>query len=156
VATDREDVCYVCGCRLADAGGDPSNIRESHHVVPRAYGGRDGPQVQLCIGHHDLIHLIATKRISGAAYTQFLTGEPKLDQAMLYLSSVIYEAHLRINNDPNKRITVSLSLSRTESARLSELADLYKVNRSRLLQALFEKEYSRVFQTSSKLKTTNG
>ena len=50
--TPIDGQCWVCGtteglCR--------------HHVVPRAYGGENGPTVHLCGAHHTLIHDLALK-----------------------------------------------------------------------------------------------
>ncbi len=44
--------CYVCG---------KSKGMHEHHVVPRAYGGLNGPTVDLCASHHTLIHTAALK-----------------------------------------------------------------------------------------------
>ena len=35
-----------------------------HHVVPRAYGGINGPVVPLCGTHHTLVHTLALKKNS--------------------------------------------------------------------------------------------
>ena len=45
-------VCIVCGCK--------ESLHE-HHVIPRAYGGTNGPTVILCANHHNLVHTLALK-----------------------------------------------------------------------------------------------
>ena len=45
--------CIVCGVR--------KGLHE-HHVVPRAYGGLNGPVVDICGAHHTLVHNAALKK----------------------------------------------------------------------------------------------
>lgn len=46
--------CCVCG------KGEQEVIHE-HHVIPQACGGRDGPTVDICAEHHNMIHVMAVK-----------------------------------------------------------------------------------------------
>ena len=46
-------ICCVCGTRVS---------LHEHHVVPRAYGGLNGPTVMICAVHHNLIHTAALNK----------------------------------------------------------------------------------------------
>lgn len=78
IAADR---CFICG------GTDGLH---SHHVIPEAYGGSDGPQVPLCGTHHTLIHSIALQR-------ELRCSDPDLTrrQRILYLATCIARARQR-------------------------------------------------------------
>lgn len=47
--------CFVCEEDV------PITLDVSHHRIPRAYGGQDGPQneVQICTRCHDVLHRVA-------------------------------------------------------------------------------------------------
>lgn len=49
--------CYVCS--------EEVSVPHEHHVIPQAYGGKDGPTVTLCANHHNLIHELAKAHMSG-------------------------------------------------------------------------------------------
>lgn len=136
--------CFVCTCILADAGGDPGNIRESHHVVPRAYGGEDGPQVPLCLAHHDLTHLVAVKMIACKDYHCLLPLDPSHRQRLIALATLIKLAHSKFNQDPSKRLTLSIGMSRDEASQLKTLASTYGLSKSDLVKLLIKRELSRV------------
>jgi hypothetical protein len=137
--------CYVCRQLLADSGGNPSSIRESHHVVPRAYGGTDGPQVDLCIGHHDLIHLIATKKISKSDFSYLLPKDSTHMRRVEYLSEVILKSYEKFAGDSNKRVTITFSLSASETENLSALTSFLGVRRSELLRRLIQEKHQTLF-----------
>lgn len=143
------DRCWVCGCLLADAGGEPTKIRESHHVLPQSLGGKNGPQVPLCIGDHDLMHLIATKKIAQTSYAPFLPKDPVQSDHLEYLSSVIHRAHVKLNMDPNKRIALGVMVSRASAAQVQALCDFHRLTRPQLLLKLLSEEYGRVFPSRS-------
>jgi hypothetical protein len=145
-SSPTDDHCWVCGCLLADSGGDPSNIRESHHVVPQAYGGRDGPQVPLCLAHHDLLHLIAAKKISRKPHVQLLPVDKSLSDKLNYLSTVILDAHTKFSKDPNKKLTASVTLPKHQMDKLAKLARFLKVNRQSLLLKVVSDKYKEIFQ----------
>ena len=46
------DHCWVCGS---------IESKHDHHVIPRCYGGNNGPTVTVCANHHNLIHALALK-----------------------------------------------------------------------------------------------
>ena len=73
------DDCWCCGCSL------PSYAREEHHVVPRAYGGTDGPTVSLCLVCHTRAHKHAMRVNSVLSLPSTSTYERNL----LYLAAVI-------------------------------------------------------------------
>jgi hypothetical protein len=87
-----------------------------HHVVPRAYGGEDGPTVTLCAECHGLIHELAdglwhTFKRKGAwtvrLEKQLHLFDPQVRQKLTYLVHVIMRARLVTLNTKNKAITFS-------------------------------------------------
>ena len=133
----------MCNSLLADSGGDPAAIREEHHVVPQAYGGKDGPVIPLCISHHDLAHLIATKKISQQEYSHLMPASRFFSSRLGYLSSVIEYAHSLTEKDPNKRVTISVTMSKSDLPAVDSLCSMYRVGRSELLRVLLKKELAR-------------
>ncbi len=45
--------CWIC---------ETTKGIHEHHIVPRAYGGINGPTVNLCGAHHTLVHNTALKK----------------------------------------------------------------------------------------------
>lgn len=136
------DRCWVCGKIF-----DHSNKEERHHVVPRAYGGIDGPQVSLCDSHHTALHEIALKLWSKRSYFNLLTGDPQQDQKLMYLASCAYNARVITENDPNKRRVLVLSLTKEAIDRLDKLKGLFKgnISRERVIEAAVIEMYRRHF-----------
>jgi hypothetical protein len=116
------DVCIVCLQKFADAGGRADILRHEHHLVPRAFGGQNGPTVMVCTAHHSLLHLIGTRLITNKPYFELMTHDPKQDQKLLWLGAQVQKAHAAFNNDPNKRITVPLLLDGATARKLARLA----------------------------------
>lgn len=50
-------VCCVCGKGKVE-------VLHVHHVIPQAYGGRDGKVVDICAEHHNMVHSTAVKMIA--------------------------------------------------------------------------------------------
>lgn len=59
---------FTCGCC-----GDvfPPTFKNTHHIIPRATGGKDTPDnlIDLCPGCHDALHALAYKMVSKNAST---------------------------------------------------------------------------------------
>lgn len=145
--------CWVCGKRfVADGGTDPSLIRNEHHVVPRAYGGENGPTVTLCSADHDLLHALATRLIAGDAPQghQLLRGLNAARAArVLYLAGVVCDADRATAGDPNRRFLLSLELHPTYRAKLDALKAALSCRSNRdVLQHLVDAEYQKRFPLS--------
>jgi hypothetical protein len=74
--------------------------------------------------------------------------KPDHRQRLLYLSTRVVEAFKYVENDPNKRVAIHLSVSRTENAVIKKLADFHGVSKEGLLRKLLADEYRLRFQPS--------
>lgn len=129
--------CWVCEGKFTDAGGQLK--RHEHHVIPRAYGGANGPLCSVCTNHHNLLHEYATYSIANnqASMVRLLsTIEPHLHRRLVYLASRIVRAYHLTKDDPNKCGKVTIVLT-GEQARRAVL--LKKQHSARSMQALFVK-----------------
>lgn len=139
------DNCYVCGRRFIDADPPGTAIKELHHVVPRAFGGLNGPLVSLCDTCHSKVHKIAGLLPSGD-YSKLLSGLTKEQQQKLaYLANVAYNAKQATNNDLNKLLPVSFKITKEEAQVLEHLksilhvksrSDVYRIAVTRLYNSL--------------------
>lgn len=113
------DHCWVCDAKFAPNG---SAQEEQHHIVPRAYGGSDGPIVSLCNTCHTRLHKAALCIEAHKPVYQLLNG---LNQAqiekLLYLSSCVVNAKLATKHDPNKRSMVVMHFTNKETEQLDAL-----------------------------------
>lgn len=147
--TIDQPFCWACQKRFYPEGDDPSVIRNDHHVIPRAYGGTDGPTVALCSADHDLLHLIAQKIISGKApeAQALLNRVPLSSQKRIsYLASRVVIAYNALNDDPNKSKSITLRMSGAVSTQLDRLAGFYSCSREKVLLRLLQQHYSSLFQ----------
>jgi hypothetical protein len=137
------DHCWVCGRKF-----DHSCKEQRHHVVPRAYGGIDGPQVSLCSAHHTALHEIALKLYTKKPYFDFLTRDPSQDQKLLWLASVAYNARLATENDPNKKPLLVESIRKETMTQLKQLKTIFpRTSRAKLIEAAVSALYSRHFMS---------
>ncbi len=145
--------CWICGCKFIDTGG--TQMREEHHMVPRAYGGVDGPTVTLCDTHHTKMHRVAECLIHENTHRSILEGEPpEAIKKILYLASVICNAWKFSLNDPNKSASVMVSLDRRHRLMIEALKRIYPKAKSRaaVLNLALEHLYSRHFPPSPPTK----
>lgn len=138
--------CWVCNCLLAEAGGEPQNRTEMHHCIPQAYGGKNGPVVALCISHHDLLHMIATKRIAKMDWHKFMPENKEHTERLEYLSGIIANAYYKVNKDPNKRISLSVTINRATNEQIKKLCKYRGLSRQNLILSLLAESYSSVFK----------
>ena len=136
-----QDSCWVCSSPFSS-----SCKEERDHIIPRAYGGIDGPQVSLCDSHHSALHEIALKLYSKKSYFNLLPHKADQDARLLYLASVAYNARVLTEKDPNKKQMVVLHLSGPEIAMLKKLKPVYKnAGRERLIGVAIDLLYKRHF-----------
>lgn len=123
-------------------------MEERHHVIPRAYGGVDGPQVSLCDKHHTMLHKIANYLDSNReAIGPMLIMETRQSRdRVMWLASMVYKAKKTFELDPNKRIPASISMDKQEQQMMTFLQK--KLGKSKgdilslALKTLFIKEYN--------------
>lgn len=137
--------CSVCLTPFSDVGGPASCIRNEHHLIPRAYGGVDGPTTMVCSAHHDLLHLIGSRLISGKPYFDLLTHDRRMDQVLLFLASRVQVAEAATRGDPNKKVLLPLTLDGVTQQKLVRLARIHRVSRADLIRLLIEREYVTMF-----------
>ena len=53
----KQGKCPICVILHGEENVKDSEI-EDHHVIPRRYGGKNGPKKQLCPDHHMMMHLL--------------------------------------------------------------------------------------------------
>src|SRR6478736_5733847 len=90
------DRCWIC-----DRMFSPNLRRNDHHIIPRAYGGVDGPQVSLCADHHSTLHDIERRMWANRSHHDLLTHTTDWDIKLVWLASRAYNAHVLIQKDPN-------------------------------------------------------
>lgn len=141
------DRCWVCEKKFPEFGGTQHDlVQEFHHIIPRAYGGLDGPTVSLCSGHHTTLHDIATRLISGRPYYEFLTKDPLVDKRLLYLATRVQTAHATFSKDPNKRLMMVASITKDEASMMEALYTKYNVrSREALFHHILKEAYDRHF-----------
>lgn len=132
--------CWVCGKSFG-----PSLKEERHHLIPRAYGGTDGPQVSLCDSHHTALHNIALRLYSKRTFNDLLTSIPSLDRKLIYMGTVVYKARLLTENDPNKKQNEVYSFSNDTLNKLKKLKTIYKGSRESIAERAIQQLYSRHF-----------
>ena len=143
----RGDVCWVCKRPF-----NHSLTHEDHHIVPCAYGGTDGPQVRICSPHHTSLHTIALRLYSGKPYFDLLPSpltpfNSGVQERLLYLASVAYNARVAVENDPNKKRVLVLRLTRETNERLDKLKQIYrKIGRERLVEIALKELFNKHFR----------
>ncbi len=143
------DWCWVCNEKFVGRGG--TSICEEHHIVPRAYGGTDGPTVSLCDTHHSKLHRIAVCLKTKKPFFEILRNEgPDTTKKLLYLANAVYNAELVTRNDPNKAASAILSLNAKHKEMIDRLRKVYPQAKSReaLLLLALEALHARHFVPS--------
>ena len=131
---------------LSDSGGAANYRRHEHHVIPRAFGGEDGPTVSLCSSHHDLMHMVALRLISGSTYGDLVEGLTSAEHLrIMYLASRIKLASDYSRNDPNKLVIVSYKWTRAINKQLSEIAKFKGKPKEEILKALIQESHRHLF-----------
>lgn len=134
--------CWVCGCEFGH-----SNKEERHHIIPRAYGGIDGPQVSLCDSHHTACHNIALKLYSKKPFTELLTPKEDQNTKILYLATTICNARILTEDDPNKKQVIIFAPKKEVFNKLKSLKRLYgNASRETLIELAINKLYNQHFK----------
>ncbi len=135
------DRCWVCSTKFG-----PNLAEERHHIIPKAYGGVDGPQVSLCSDHHTALHEVGKRIYAKKPFFDLLSKDPTQDRKLVYLGTIACNARIATENDPNKRQMVILSLDRDHRAMLKALKKIFP-GRSQptILEFALEHLYDRHF-----------
>lgn len=147
------DRCEACGELFMDAHAQGSKIRHEHHLIPRAYGGSNGPTVDICNEDHDLLHLLAVKVIHNSLTLDEIPSRCDGPNHALAITNMVYyvvEAERRTRNDPNKKTLVSVSLSGKQARMLDTITKTFNTSgRQNTLIRLIEMEYQKSIPSKS-------
>lgn len=136
------DHCWVCTVSKVEQ----NVLFEEHHVVPRSYGGENGPTVTLCEHCHGIAHKLAETLYKGG-YPKPPYEVPDYRTRSLYLATVICNARLVLDNinDPNKRMVYSGFFTGEEHAKLKRLAKHYRMSQHKLIVYAIAQLHDRTF-----------
>lgn len=134
--------CWVCNEPFSHAVK-----REEHHIIPRAYGGENGPLVSLCDSHHTAVHEIATHIFLRKSFNHLLEAEKSKTEKLLYLANVAYNARVLVENDPNRSKVILIQNFKGETNRkLVKLKTLYpRLSRSKIIELAVTRLYNSHF-----------
>lgn len=123
--------CWVC------CGNE---ALQEHHVVPQAYGGKNGPTVTLCATHHDLIHLASYK----PEVEWVFQGSSIEVNKLKYLTTVITKSRDATKQlAPERDILKSFHFSASEIKKLKALKTLLNLSsEEKVIKYLLEKGYN--------------
>ena len=111
--------CWVCS-KL-------DSSMHSHHVIPQANGGRNGPRVLLCSSHHDTIHHAAKMGIDALSYNKLENKKgsfatPQQAKRGSYLIQLIIVSEEKAKQSKNKTTKMNLTLTGRENEKLTNFA----------------------------------
>ena len=112
-----------------------------HHVIPRAYGGLNGPTVPLCNDHHEAIHHCADLEMSPADYDQLSSrratfGKGRKQAAKLV--AAIIRARDLVEADGDRRIGITFMLPQKQHAAVKRLARKNNTSMTRLVSRIVQ------------------
>lgn len=144
------DSCWICGVRFRDSNPPGPAVMERHHIIPRAAGGADGPTVDICESHHQILHKIALRLSSKKPYLDLIGNEtPEQRKKLYFLATRVYNAFQATKDDPNKKVAAIVELDRKQQDQITQLMNIYPQCKSReavlalALEVLFNKHFSR-------------
>ncbi len=133
--------CWVCKTPFG-----PSVKCEEHHIIPRAYGGTDGPLVSLCDSHHSMVHEIALKLWTRKSFNQLLDNNSEVNERLLYLANVAYNSRVATDKDPNKQTLLLIPDVKGELlSNIKTLQKIYPVSKTKIVALAIQKLYSNHF-----------
>lgn len=139
------DHCWVCGLYFVERGG--SAQREIHHIIPVAYGGVDGPTVDLCDTHHSCLHKLALAVRAGKPY-QHIFGTDNQDQRkkLMWLAQQVNNAQALTLGDPNKKLEVTIAIDAPTKRQLDALQKMLgKSSRESVFKFALDQLYRKHF-----------
>lgn len=165
VINEDTSTCWCCAAEFSQAGTSlGAKTRHTHHIIPGAYGGSDGPLVDICIEDHDLLHRVAKRFITlglpinvRASWATVMAGlglsevwkslSPIHVVRLHWLVSRVVEAEKMTRGDVNKKVKVSLTLSAETSRKLDFLGKIFNTrSRAKTLVALIDGLHSKHYK----------
>lgn len=144
--------CWVCG----------ASSTEDHHVVPRTYGGENGPQVSLCGNCHTCLHhisfmqglfdldtIISTIEATGKAVKGHtdIVGTEELARIWA-LSYTVYRSRFLCKDSPEgKNTKMALSMPWARKKRLEILAKSFGLSQVDTIHYLVDTTYERLISS---------
>lgn len=126
------DCCWVCGVDFIPPSDviehKPPAKKHLHHVVPRAYGGTNGPMISICTNCHNIVHECGDKLYAGNPTNPFQTKTAI--ERCLYLATVICNSRRLHEKDANKKVVFSCSFDADTHSKLKDLVKYFKPNSS--------------------------
>lgn len=140
--------CWVCGPanKFTEFGGEPNFFKHEHHIVPRAFGGSDGPTVSICDSHHAATHQIALKLAAKRNYFDLLSHSKEKDKKLFWLASIICNAQALAKDDPNKPLPITFVAKGSTKIKLRALKKVLKLTQPQLMELAIHNLYTRHFQ----------
>lgn len=119
------DHCWVCGERFTTAKPAGRANEERHHVLPRAFGGVDGPVVSLCDSCHSKVHKLS---YDPSKIPSLCKGfPPESINKLQYLCGIINKAKSILEQDPNKLLPMTFKITKGEAEKLDKLKKVLNV-----------------------------
>ena len=138
---------HICNhCTACGRSTGPTVSLHNHHVIPRAFGGTDGPQITLCVDHHEFVHDLAKQRkiVSIGSFPN-LTESPKCVKILVYLINVIVRSELSTKKDPNRPIRFSCQVPQATMTKLNTIMRVRGIkNHTQFLTNIIDKMYTSV------------
>lgn len=131
------------GCCVCRTRQPPFHI---HHVIPRAFGGNNGPLVKLCNSCHEGIHDAAKKKADATAYAKMEgTKAPHWQQSLVRdaantLIMLIIRAQEVADTSDNKTTVISLTLDGRTNAILQTVAERLRVSKTQAIVTLIQSQ----------------
>jgi hypothetical protein len=129
--------------------GRPDGLDE-HHVIPRSYGGVDGPVVWLASDMHVEVHTqaLALYRTKDEGLIQYPSGLPDTSRdKFLYLvrtivnARIAYESAKKARLAPKQSVSVKLDTRRTK--RVDELAQALNCSQRHVINMAIDRLYQK-------------
>lgn len=142
-------MCRACKVPLRSDGLPTGNgiTLHRHHVIPQAFGGVNGPTVELCTNDHNLLHSVAVCMTGKKPYGHLIADlETEHKTQILWLASRVAIAYEATKNDPNKRVTVTVVLPAKLAKKLDDLMKIFNVtSRPATIERLIRDAHSKNF-----------
>jgi len=136
----RKD-CWICGSK---------DSLHQHHIIPSAYGGKNGPLCTLCSTCHGAVHTAAKRQSAqtleeiGGYCTSWLKDIIRKNRA-LYLAQLIYKARDVSNGDQNKTVKISVTLTGEKAQKLQLLQQQLGLTKQQAIVQCIDSLYQRLF-----------
>lgn len=138
-AENSPNICWVCGLTTS---------LEEHHMIPRAYGGQDGPVITLCAGCHSCVHKLADYNAQDLEYAHKLlkTDNKKSLTRLSELAIIIAYSKQATKNDENKTIVFMDRFPASVNRQLKALAKVLKKDQRTIVRLAIAQLYKVYFK----------